>query len=71
MLVSSADDARAPGASKLATLVNHSPARVEKRREKKGEGCTPRDGSSILILVSCAADSWRSTGEGCMDGGVV
>lgn len=39
MLVSSADDARAPGASKLATLVNHSPARVEKRKgggKKKG-----------------------------------
>lgn len=38
VLVSSADDARAPGASKLATLVNHSSARVEKRKEggKKG-----------------------------------
>lgn len=36
MLVSSADDARAPGASKLATLVNHSSARMEKGKKKKG-----------------------------------
>lgn len=37
MLVSSADDARAPGASKLATLVNHSSAPMEKGRRGRGK----------------------------------
>lgn len=58
VLVSSADDARAPGASKLATLVNHSPARVEKR---KGGGKKKRVVrymvQGFLILAPSASDS--------------
>lgn len=52
MLVSSADDARAPGASKLATLVNHSSARMEKGRGKKRVVCTWfKDFRSLSLLL--------------------
>lgn len=55
VLVSSADDARAPGASKLATLVNHSPAWVEKRKGGgKKKGCALH---GSRIFDSSASDS--------------
>ena len=55
LLVSSVDDARAPGASKLATLVNHSSctAGVGKQKVQGKQGAT--DGSRIFdsCLLLC------------------
>lgn len=57
VLVSSADDARAPGASKLATLVNHSSARVEKRKEEGKKRVVRYMVQGFLILAPSAFDS--------------
>ena len=50
------DDARAPGASKLATLVNHSSCTAgrgwKKCRVKQGRGMV--QGFPILVFLSCA-----------------
>lgn len=57
VLVSSADDARAPGASKLATLVNHSSARVEKRKEGGKKRVVRYMVQGFSILAPSAFDS--------------